>query len=44
MNKLLFCYFNNLQSYIVFSESKSFFLLSSCKSSIFVTDSLVGVP
>ncbi len=25
MNKLLYWYFNNLQSYIVFSESKSFF-------------------
>lgn len=43
MSKQLYCYFNKIQSYIVFSESKSF-LLSSCKSSIFVTDSLVGVP
>ena len=25
MNKLLYWYFNNLQSYIVFSKSKSFF-------------------
>ena len=44
MSKQLYCYFNKIQRYIVFSESKSFFLLSSCKSSIFVTDSLVGVP
>ena len=44
MSKQLYCYFNKIQSYIVFSDSKSFFLLSSCKSSIFVTDSLVGVP
>lgn len=44
MNKLLYWYFNNLQSYIVFSKSKSFFLLSSFKSRIFAVDSLVGVP
>lgn len=43
MNKLLYWYFNNLQSYIVFSKSKSF-LLSSFKSRIFAVDSLVGVP
>lgn len=32
MNKLLFCYFNNLQSYIVFSESKSFFCFPPAKA------------
>ena len=25
MSKQLYCYFNKIQSYIVFSESKSFF-------------------
>ena len=44
MNKWLFVLFNELQSYIVFSKSKSFFLLSSCKCCIFASDSLVGVP
>ena len=27
MNKLLFCYFNNLQSYIVSRKSKSFLII-----------------
>ena len=44
MNNLLSCNFNKLQSYIVFSKSKSFFLLYSRKRRNFVTDSLVGVP
>ena len=37
MNKLLFCYFNNLQSYIVFSESKSFFCFPPAKAVILPT-------
>ena len=32
MNKLLYWYFNNLQSYIVFSESKSFFCFPPSKT------------
>ena len=43
MNNLLSCNFNKLQSYIVFSKSKSFFALLP-QNRNFVTDSLVGVP
>ena len=32
MSKQLYCYFNKIQSYIVFSESKSFFCIPPAKA------------
>ena len=44
MNKLLYWYFNNLQSYIVFSKSKSFFCFPPAKAVILSPIHKVGVP